>query len=131
MIIKMMGDLKMQKSILDNCPSPKYLRDKFREYFDPCPSVPAFNGLEIPWHKFNYCNPPYSNKIPWLLKAIEEQKKGNTTVFLLPAATGAAWFHDLVLRFAKVEFVRGRLKLDNGSHPRYDSLLITFVGRRC
>jgi len=118
----------MEKSLLDNCPSPKEYRDAFADFFDVCPSVPAFNGLDIPWHKFNYCNPPYSNKKPWLLKAIEEQKKGNTTVFLLPAATGSAWFQDLILPYARVRFIRGRLKLDNGTHPRYDSILVMYYG---
>ena len=77
------------------------------------------------WKKFNYVNPPYSNKVPWIKKAIEEQKKGNKTVMLLPAATDAAWFHDLVVPNFDIEFMRGRLKLDNGKHPKYGSMLIT------
>jgi len=118
------------KACIDNCPSPKLYRDLFKHFFDPCPSVPAFNGLMIPWHRFNYVNPPYSNKVPWLWKAIQEQELGNTSVFLLPAATGAAWFQDMIMPYAHVHFIRGRIELDNGHHPRYDSILAIYYGHK-
>ncbi len=111
---------------VDNCPSPRYIREYFCDWFDPCPSVPAFNGLKIPWKKLNFVNPPYSNKIPWLKKAREEQLLGHSSMFLLPSATGANWFHDLIIPFAYVMFLKRRLKLDNGHHPRFDSMFCYF-----
>lgn len=110
----------------DLAPSPKWLLDLFIHFFDPCPANHSYDGLKMNWTKHNYCNPPYSDKIPWIKKAIEEQKKGNMTVMLLPAATDAAWYHDLVLPNAIVLSFRGRLQLDNGKHPRYGSMLVVF-----
>ena len=56
------------------------------------------NGLEMDWMSVNWCNPPYSrgNIKRWLLKGIEEQKKGNTTVFLLPCDMSTSWYHELI-----------------------------------
>jgi len=110
----------------DFAPSPKWLLDVFYLYFDPCPSNPKFDGLKIPWMPRNYCNPPYSDKIPWIKKAIDEKEKGNITVMLLPHAPGAAWYHDLIIPNAEILSLRGRLQLDNGKHPRYDSMLVIF-----
>ena len=114
----------------DSSPSPKWILDMFHDYFDPCPlaDIPKFNGLEIPWKKYNYVNPPYSKKKPWILKAIEEQKKGNTTVMLLPYDPSTVWYFDLVVPNAEILGFRNRLKLDNGKHPRYGSMLAIFNG---
>jgi len=111
----------------DNCPSPKKYRDMFSKCFDPCPSVPAFDGLSIEWHQVNYVNPPYSDKLNWIRKALIEKKKGRTSIFLLPSRTGSLWFH-FVKRVAKIRFIKGRLTLDGGKHPLVDSILVTFVG---
>jgi hypothetical protein len=115
----------------DSSPSPRWLLEIFSDFFDPCPlnDNPKINGLEIPWKKKNYVNPPYSNKIPWIKKAIEEQEKGNTTVMLLPFDTSAIWFFELVVPNAIILGFRGRLKLDNGKHPMYGNLLAIFNPR--
>ena len=110
--------------LTDHCKTPGWLLQRFKGYFDPCPSYPDFDGLNIDWQEKNYCNPPYSNKIPWIKKAIEESKKGRLTTMLLPTATDAAWFHDLIVPNFHIEFLRGRLKLDNGKHPKYGSMLV-------
>ena len=117
---------KQQECKSDLAPSPKWLLELFQDFFDPCPPNPQFNGLDIPWKKRNYVNPPYSDKLPWIRKAIEEQTKGNMTVMLLPSATGAAWYHDLIIPNAEILHFRGRLQLDNGKHPAYDSMLVIF-----
>lgn len=110
----------------DVSPSPKWLLGLFNGYFDPCPINPVFDGLHISWKRFNYVNPPYSNKRPWIEKAIIEMKNGNTTVMLLPHDSSAAWYHDLVVPNAEILSFRGRLQLDNGKHPRYGSMLAIF-----
>lgn len=117
-------------NVNDSSPSPHWLLDVFKGYFDPCPLNPGFDGLKIPWEKYNYVNPPYSNKKPWILKAIEEQKKGNTTVMLIPHDVSAIWYTDLVIPNAEILSFRGRLELDNGKHPRYGSMLAIFVGEK-
>lgn len=110
--------------LTDHATTPIWLMKFFKDYFDPCPSIGTFNGLRIPWMKKNYVNPPYSEKIPWIKKAIEESKKGNKTVMLLPVDTSAVWFHDLILPNFEIHLFRGRLDLDNGHHPRYPSMLV-------
>jgi hypothetical protein len=123
----------VRKGKNDNEPTPKYLLkeiyDEFKIIFDPCPPSPTFDGLTIPWKKRNYCNPPYSKKQLWIAKALEEQKKGNLTVMLLPVDTSTAWFQDKIMPNCEVRWLRGRIKLDNGKHPMYASMLAIFNGK--
>ena len=107
-------------------PSPKWLLDVFSTYFDPCPKNPTFDGLSIPWKKFNYVNPPFNKKVPWIDKALEEQVLGNTTVMLLPHDTRAIWYADKILPNCEVLMFRGNFDLDNGKHTRYGMILAIF-----
>lgn len=42
------------------------------------------NGLLLPWSRMNWCNPPYSDMMPWVDKAIVEAGKGNSSWLLIP-----------------------------------------------
>ena len=42
------------------------------------------NSLVVPWAKYNWCNPPYSNVMPWVLKAGDEAIKGSISCLLIP-----------------------------------------------
>lgn len=58
-------------------------------------------------------NPPYSLKLKeaFVLKAIEEMKKGKKSVFLIPVSTSTRLFHNHIKPNAKsIEFVEGRIK---------------------
>ena len=100
----------------DDWATPSYLldmiRDEFGEFFDPCPLRSDFDGLCIDWKDVNYVNPPYNNKdkVAFIKKAREEQVKGNTTIMLLPVTTHIPVFHDVILPYAEVRFIRGRVK---------------------
>jgi hypothetical protein len=118
--------MNKQWAVSDLSPSPKWILDMFQDYFDVCPKNPEFDGLSINWKRFNYCNPPYSNKVPWIKKAIEEMKKGNTSVMLLPHVPEMAWYVDLVIPNGEILNFRGRLELDRGKHGRYGSMLVVF-----
>lgn len=117
----------------DNYPTPKKLYDELDQEFhfdhDPCPLNPPglrdVDGLGD-WGHSNYVNPPYSNKRPWIKKAIEEQARGNLTVMLLPADTSCNWFHDMVMPHAEVRFIRGRVSFNAKSHASYPSMLCIF-----
>jgi site-specific DNA-methyltransferase (adenine-specific) len=94
----------------------RQLDEEFHFDFDPCPNNPTFDGLKVEWGKSNYVNPPYANKTPWILKAIEESRKGKTVVMLLPVDTSTRWFHDLILTYAdEIRFIRGRLRFSQSS----------------
>ena len=43
------------------------------------------NGLMEGWEKVNYCNPPYSDILPWIDSArLSSKWSGNTTLMLIP-----------------------------------------------
>lgn len=83
--------------------TPQEVKDKiyettgipFDRFFDPCPHPrpDGFDGLTIPWQKYNYVNPPFGvvdekgKKIgatAWFKKAKLEVEKGTLVVFVFP-----------------------------------------------
>lgn len=93
-----------------------HLNDEFNFTFDPCPFA-GEQGLEMRWGKCNFVNPPYSKAKEFAMKCREEQTLGNTSVLLIPAHTSAAYFHEWVLPYAELRFVKGRLKFINLLEP--------------
>lgn len=69
----------------------------------------CYCGIHSDWSQFGivWLNPPFSNIRPFLEKLIAHEPGG---IALLPAATDTAWFQDLVLPYATIKFLRGRLK---------------------
>lgn len=121
----------------DHWGTPKYLYDQlnaeFNFDFDPCPLHADFDGLSIPWGKSNFVNPPYNrvDKPKFILKAFEEWCKGNTCVLLIPAATSTVQFHDIILPFAEIRWVRGRIAFTGGGGKKgkHDSMIVIFRGK--
>ncbi|WP_282460181.1 DNA N-6-adenine-methyltransferase, partial [Mycoplasmopsis arginini] len=89
----------------------KKLDEEFNFDFDPCPLNSTFNGLEIDWGKSNFVNPPYNRfvKPAFIQKAYKESLKGKTCVMLIPAATSTQLFHELILPYAEIRFLKGRV----------------------
>lgn len=126
----------------DNWATPKELYDSLNEVFhfdfDPCPLNSEFDGLTIEWGQSNYVNPPYSKvlKEAFVLKAVEESKKGKLCVMLLPVSTSTKLFHEVIMPNAKeIRFLKGRVKFlgvnTKGEYvtnktPMHDSMLIIF-----
>jgi len=99
--------------------TPQYIWDyldrvffKGVKYFDPCPLFADFDGLRIPWHRYNYVNPPYARKLKeaFILKALDEFKKGNETVMLIPATTDTKIFHEALVPYCHIQLIKGRVK---------------------
>ncbi len=63
----------------------------------------------VEWCRTNWCNPPYSNIGPWVDKAIEQYKLGNTTVMLVPSDTSVKWFRKAFISCNEVRFISGRI----------------------
>lgn len=61
------------------------------------------DGLKENWHLYNWCNPPFDECNKWIKKAFEEQKKGNSTVMLIPVRTETKYWHDYILFNPKVD----------------------------
>lgn len=117
----------MFSSKTDEWSTPQDLFDKLNEEFhfdlDVCASETNHkcalyydrkqDGLKMPWKEHVvWCNPPYGREIgKWVHAAILEHiTNGTTIVMLLPARTDTKWFHDDILGWAEIRFLRGRLK---------------------
>jgi hypothetical protein len=104
----------------DNYATPpefyEQLNNRFNFDFDPCPYCEGSiikDGLSIDWGNSNFVNPPYSRKLKemFVIKAIEEMKKGKVSVLLIPVSTSTKLFHDYINPNAtKIDFVKGRIK---------------------
>jgi len=116
--------------------------NKSYEYFDPCPLNSDFNGLEVEWGKQNFINPPYNqkDKEAFVKRAIEESKKGNICVCLLPVSTSTKLFHEHILpENPEIRFIKGRIKfkginskgeLVSDKCGMHDSMLVIFGGKK-
>lgn len=69
------------------------------------------DGLSQSWkNEICWCNPPYGKDVvKWCKKALSERINGATTVLLIPCKTNTNWWHDLVIPYAEVRFLRGRV----------------------
>lgn len=96
--------------------TPQYILDyvnkEFGEFFDPCPLKSNFDGLSIEWKPVNYINPPYSRKLKesFIMKALEESKKGSICVMLIPSSTDTKIFHDIIVPNAVVILIKTRVR---------------------
>lgn len=78
--------------------------------------TPEQDGLKQTWTGVVWCNPPYGRQIgEWVRKGFESSQCA-TVVMLLPARTDTRWFHEYILPFAEVRFVKGRLKFGNNTN---------------
>ena len=131
----------------DNWATPKEfyekLNNEFSFDFDPCPLceteiTPDKDGLLINWGQRNFINPPYSRNLKeaFVMKAIEESKKGKLCVMLLPVSTSTKIFHEAIQPNAnEIRFVKGRIKfigvntkgdLVDNKAPMHDSMIVVF-----
>ena len=69
------------------------------------------DGLAQPWNAESvWCNPPYGNILPWVIRAIEEVENDNAgvVVMCLPARTSTPWFQ-IGLAHGEAYFIEGRV----------------------
>jgi phage N-6-adenine-methyltransferase len=127
----------------DEWETPQWLYNEldaeFGFYFDAAAQTNNAKRLEfssdslgMDWSTLSpvWCNPPYSRgkQKYFLAKAVEEQKKGTTSVFLIPARTDTKAWHEYIwdtrLQRPKegieVRFLKGRLKFERGGKPILD-----------
>ena len=110
----------------DSYKSDEWILNMFDGWYDPCPlnDNPPIDGLETDWKDKTYVNPPYSNPLKWIEKAIEEAKKGKRIVMLLRVDTSTKWFMKLVEAKARFMFINGRLKHHTGKPANFASMLV-------
>ena len=88
----------------------KSLEEQYGEMFDPCPLYgnedEENNGLKIDWKKVNFVHPPFSDPETWIMKAILEKHKGNTSIMLIPVKTHAKYWSKYIAQHAdKIRYV--------------------------
>ena len=112
---------------MDDYNTPKWIKEIFEGWFDPCPisngELREFDGLGD-WKDKTFVNPPYSNPLKWIEKAVEENKKGKTIVLLLRVDTSTKWFAKLVEADAHILFFSGRLRFSEGKPANFPSMLV-------
>ncbi|MDL2315601.1 phage N-6-adenine-methyltransferase [Desulfovibrio sp. OttesenSCG-928-A18] len=72
-------------------------------------------SLAEPWFGTCWLNPMYDASIgPWIAKAMGELHDGRAdrVVSLLPARIDTAWWHDLVIPYGEIHFLRGLVMLE-------------------
>lgn len=114
--------------------TPRWLYDELNARWgpfnlDPCASsdnslgaehffTEEDDGLAQNWNKFGlplrfFMNPPYGRDIVnWVRKAHEETQRYKPHMMgvgLLPVRTDTAWFHDYILPYYELVFLRGRI----------------------
>lgn len=120
----------------DSHPTDKWLRDMFLAWFDPCPLnydySPAkdVDGLKIDWKFHTFVNPPYSDPLPWVRKAIREQAKGCSVVLLLKHDSSTHWYKLLHEAGANILLINGRLSYGNVKPAAFPSMLAVLTGHR-
>ena len=118
------------------------LNKKYNFNLDPCSTdnnhkcnkyfTKKDNGLLQSWKGYRvYCNPPYGREIgKWVEKAYNENKNGTFIVLLLPARTDTKWFHNFIYKQHEVEFIKGRLKFNDGKNSApFPSMIVIMKGK--
>jgi phage N-6-adenine-methyltransferase len=86
-----------------------------------------------------WLNPPYSQCRAFIEKAVDQARRGNTVVCLVPARVDTLWWHAYVWNGitrqwcdrVEVRFVRGRLKFGGSKNSApFPSVVIVFRGSR-
>lgn len=112
----------------DNYETPAWLIRIFDGWYDPCPL--EFNGdktedgLKTNWPDKTYVNPPYSNPLPWVEKAIKEASTGKRIVMLLRADTSTKYFSLLFEAGAHIFWSNSRIRFIDGKPANFPSMLV-------
>jgi phage N-6-adenine-methyltransferase len=99
----------------DEYATPEWIREGlFSRWYDPCPLSNGLvdrDGLNSSWSADRvFLNPPYSNPLPWVEKAIVESRKGKTIVLLVKHDTSTIWWAKLHEAGAHFLPIIGRLQ---------------------
>lgn len=89
----------------------------------------ADDGLSRSWTTATFCNPPYNVVGRWIEKAAAEQRRGVTSVLLIPARTDTRAWHRYIFGRAGVEvrFLAGRLRFSGSAQSApFPSAVVVF-----
>jgi hypothetical protein len=124
--------------------TPKAMREEIQQRYPgivdicPYPRPKGYNALTEPWHKMNYANIPFGTTIDpitgkkegptaWARKGIEEQAKGNSTLYVFPVD----YFFYLLIKAGAVITPRGPVSWvaieDGSSQPSGRNIVDIFL----
>lgn len=119
----------MMSSVRDDWETPQSLfnaiNDVFHFTLDACASErnhkvdryfsKANDGLAQSWSgEVVWCNPPYGREIARWAKKCATESEHARVVLLCAARPDTGWFADYVAPYARVAFIKGRLKFELG-----------------
>lgn len=109
----------------DKWQTPTWLKKHFEDHYDPCPPNHEIDGLFSDWRSPAFVNPPYSNPLEWVKKAIEESMNGCSVVMLLRVDTSTKWFKLLIQHGCHIAFINERLHFNDSKKPaNFPSMLV-------
>jgi hypothetical protein len=86
------------KGVHDNKPTPQTLYQIITQelkFADVCLDKTNFNAVVKLWPNRAYCNPPFSKKKLFILRAINSNQAGREVMLYLPFDSTPSWFHML------------------------------------
>jgi hypothetical protein len=113
----------------DEWKTPDDFMQFFQEFDDPALSG-KIDGLTREWNDPTYCNPPYSNPLPWVKKAIQEADNGKRVIMLLRHDSSTEWWRLLHEHGAYFLAVIGRLHFSGGGPANFASVLIMLPAKK-
>lgn len=115
----------------DDYPTDSWLKRCFETYYDPCPLHGIHtnvDALKIPWSQYHdqiFINPPYSNPLPWVEKAILERELNPCViVMLLKHDSSTKWWAKLHEAGARFLPIIGRLRHETPTPAPFPSVLV-------
>lgn len=108
--------ISARETRVDHWATPKWLLELIFPdgvFFDPCP-IAGSGGLEIEWPTDRpvFINPPYSNPVPWIKKAVAHPSQ---VVLLLRADPSTSWW--AYSESFRVTFIGQRLRFGSAKTP--------------
>jgi len=110
-----------KRGIHDNKQTPKILYDIITQelkFIDVCLDRTIFNAAVKRWPNHSYCNPPFSNKKVFILRAIASNETGSEVLLYLPFDPTTDWFRLLYQQNTLVMIFMKRM-----GHARYPHAL--------
>ena len=115
----------------DDYETDEWLMQVFSGWFDPCPYQEHQSGLAIPWIGRTYVNPPYSQPLPWVKKAIyENDRHGSLICLLLKHDSSTEWYRLLSEAGAHFIMINKRLKFRTGRSAPFPSVLAILAEKK-
>lgn len=85
------------------------------------------DALTQEWGESNFCNPPYSDQMPWAEKAMEQALSGRGTVMLAMCDSSTEFFKYCYRNALEIRLINHRIKFDGAKgSPRFASMIVIF-----